>query len=312
MPPMDMQASMQAWISRQPGYASATIESLRTADGGASNVTYRVGLVDAPFAAIALRLQGERGIFEPYDVLREGRVLRALEASPIPVPRVLQTEPDASILGAPFVAMEWVEAPHMGEAGPMASFPAFTSMVAQIHALDWRALDLEFLGVPEHAAAGTAGDLDVWEHRMGRFPGADNSALRAALIALRESIPEDGELSLCHGDINVFNYLFLDQRVASVVDWEEARLGDRRYDVGQLVALGHLKGTPFGPAGDQGFVRAYQQAAGVELVNMEFFRALWLFQLGVIYYGWVEYGGSEPWYSWPEVTDLLAPALAEL
>lgn len=303
---------MQAWLRALPGFEAATVESYRVAEGGASNVTYRVELSGAPREAVAVRVQGERGIFEPYDVLREAKVVRALEASDVPVPGVLGEEADASVLGAPFIAMEWVNAPHMGEAGPMASFPAFTEMVARIHALDWRGLGLDFLGVPETAAASVESDLSAFERRMKRFPGADNEVLNGALGVLRGSVPADGGLSFCHGDINVFNYLFRDQEVAAVVDWEQARIGDRRYDIGQLVALSHLKGAPFGPAQEQGFVLAYEQAAGVELANMEYFRALWIFQLGVIYHGWVEFGGSEPWYSWPAVTELLGEALAKL
>ena len=312
MPRMELQATMQTWLRSLPSFGSAMVDSYRAADGGASNTTYRVALSNAPVPAVAIRVQSDRGIFEPYDVLREARVLRALAPSTVPVPEVLGEEPDSGILGAPFIVMEWVDAPNMSEARPMASFPAFTEMVARIHTLDWLEFGLDLVGVPDTAADGVRHDLDQWADRIQRFPGADNSELNNALGILRDAVPADGDLSFCHGDINVFNYLFRDQRVASVVDWEQARIGDRRYDIGQLVALSHLKGAPFGPAGEQGFVRAYEQTAGASLANMEYFRAMWLFQLGVIYFGWVEFGGSQPWYSWPDATELLGQAQAEL
>ena len=44
---------------------------------------------------------------------------------------------------------------------------------------------------------------------------------------------------------------------------------------------------------------------------MELFRARWLFQLGVVYHGWKVYG-TEPWFSWAQVEDLLSRSLAEL
>src|SRR3954462_1495520 len=44
-----------------------------------------------------------------HDVLREARVLRALERTPVRVPRVLATCDDESVIGAPFYVMERLE-----------------------------------------------------------------------------------------------------------------------------------------------------------------------------------------------------------
>ena len=44
-----------------------------------------------------------------HAVLREARVLRALEGSDVPVPRVLFTCDDESVLGVPFYVMEYLE-----------------------------------------------------------------------------------------------------------------------------------------------------------------------------------------------------------
>jgi hypothetical protein len=45
---------------------------------------------------------------------------------------------------------------------------------------------------------------------------------------------------------------------------------------------------------------------------MEYFRARWLFELGVIYHGWRTFNGSDPWYSWADLTRLLEASLASL
>ena len=126
-------------------------------------------------------------------------------------------------------------------------------------------------------------EVEAVAARMPAFGCEDEPLLVRALAALRESAPGDGRLQLCQGDINIFNYLFRGGEVVAVVDWEQAHIGDARSDVGQLVALSHLKGAPFGPAGEASFVQAYQAAAGIELPHMDYFRALWLFELGVIY-----------------------------
>jgi aminoglycoside phosphotransferase (APT) family kinase protein len=125
-------------------------------------------------------------------------------------------------------------------------------------------------------------------------------------------VPGNGRLALCQGDINIFNYLFLGEDVVAVVDWEQARISDPRSDVGQLVALSHLKGAPFGPADSQSFVHAYGAASGKAVTGMGYFRARWLFELGVIYHGWKRFNNSEPWYTWEHLAELLEQSLAEL
>jgi aminoglycoside phosphotransferase (APT) family kinase protein len=305
-------ADIERWLSRIPGYGAARIAGISAADGGVSNITCRVALSGAPLSAIALRLQRERGIFEPYDVIREGEVIRRLNASDLPVPRFLASEPDPSVLGAPFIAMEWIEAPHMGIAGPDADFSAFTRAVAAIHALDWRALGLDFLGVPASPADGIRGEIDAVVARMPGFACESDPLLCRAIDVLRAHVPGDGRLALCQGDINVFNYLFRAGEVVGIVDWEQARISDSRSDVGQLVALSHLKGAPWGPAEAVPFVQMYGAAAGGVPANMEYFRALWLFELGVIYHGWMSFNDSEPWYSWSQIEELLGRALDEI
>lgn len=307
-------AAFGDWLRHLDGYGGAEVLALHPVEGGASNVILRAPLASAPLPAVLLRLQRDRGIFEPYDVLREAAVLRRLHPSSVPVPRVVGEEADRTVLGAPFVVLEWVDAPHMGVAGPEASFSAYAAMVAHIHALDWRALGLdEVLAVPESAAAATRAELEVIGERMERFPGADAPILRRALAILRERVPGDAPVGFCQGDINVFNYLFRGGEVAAVVDWEQARLGDTRNDVAQVLALGHLKGAPFGPVRDQFFLQAYEAARGDgELADMAFFRARWLFELGVIYHGWRAFNHDLPWYTWDHLEELLELALGEV
>jgi hypothetical protein len=59
-------------------------------------------------------------------------------------------------------------------------------------------------------------------------------------------------------------------------------------------------------------VQAYGVASSRSLTGMEFFRARWLFELGVIYYGWKRFNHSEPWYTWDDLSDLLERSLAGL
>ncbi|MEX2081733.1 MAG: phosphotransferase family protein [Dehalococcoidia bacterium] len=308
--PIPEARAIERWLRTVDGFAAAKVVEVGLAEGGVSNITCRVGLEGARWGAIGLKLERERGIFEPYDVIREGRVLRALGATAIPVPEVLALGEDASVLGARFVAMEWIDAPHMGVAGPGGDFGAFVAMVATIHGTAWRGLLDGILPLPSGAEESIGWEIAAVARRI-RALGTAEALLVEAGEALAKRIPADGELRLCQGDINVFNFLFRAREVVAVVDWEQARIGDARSDIGQLLALSHLKGAAWGPAGLSGMALAYGAAAGAELRGLEFFRAFWLWQLAVIHRGWVALNGSEPWYTWEEVTGLLGTALAE-
>ena len=306
-----------AWLNTLPGFENTGVDAVDPLTDGLSNVTCRLSLTNAPVASAVLRVQPKAGIFEPYDIMREAAVLRCLSGTGVPVPSVLATESDASFFGAPCLLLEWIDAPHMpapevDPAGFAADLSPFAQALAAIHALDWRAAGLEFLGVPESPSAGFAQEIDVVEQRMRAFGCDEQPLLVRALSVLRASTPAGGRLALCHGDPNPFNYLFRDGKVVAVIDWEQARINDPRLDVAQLVALAHLRGTlPFGPARENFVVQVYEGAAGETLEGLEVFRAFWVFQLGVVYHGWKTFG-IEPWFTWEQIEELLPLALADL
>lgn len=296
---------LERWLQQLPEFGGVTVNAITLAEGGASNLTCRADLAGAPYAAIAVRVQQDDGIFTPYDVLLEGEVIRRLGNSDLPVPDIIDLEPDPEILGAPFIVMEWIDAPHMGIAGDEADYDAYVKSVVAVHETNWRRLGLDCLPVPENAAAASLAQLDRMAARMERFECRDDPDLAVALQRLKDKVPEDGVVDFCQGDINVFNYLFRGKQVLGIVDWEEAFLGDRRADIGQLIALSHLKGEPYGRAAEAGFSAAYQSITGQPLANLGYFRSLWFFYLAVIWHGWTKLGGGQPWYSLDQVMSAL-------
>ena len=94
------------------GGVSGRVVSAERLDGGVSNLTWHIKRADD--SPVVLRLERPRGIFQPYDIAREARVIRSLEPSPIPVPQVLGEVGRDSPLGAPYVVLSWLDYPHMG------------------------------------------------------------------------------------------------------------------------------------------------------------------------------------------------------
>src|SRR5262249_19321400 len=119
---------------------------------GHSNVTFALS------TGVVLR-RPPRGPLPPsaHDVLREARLLHALESTPVRVPRVLMACDDPTVIGAPFYVMERVAGEVITDAVPAAlDNPEQRSRIAdelidalvELHGIDWTGIGLEGFGKP--------------------------------------------------------------------------------------------------------------------------------------------------------------------
>ena len=252
----DWRERLTAYLAhRLPAAESVELANLRGMPAGASNDTVSLDLrvtieeraYDVP---IVLRPERPDGILAPYDVSRQFRVMRALQATAVPVPSVAWYEPDPAVLGAPFFVMSRV----LGETLPLFWYghserlPAAAEMLATIHAVDWQRAGLGFLA-PGHEGSPLAAEMAAWRDRAERL-----RISRAPLVVelgewLRANEPADARMALLHGDPNPGNYLFRGESVVAVLDWELAALGDPRSDLGFYAALHTVFGGMPGASG---------------------------------------------------------------
>lgn len=269
-------------------------------DGGVSNLTWQIKRAsDSP---VVLRLERPTGIFQPYDISREARVIRCLESSPIPVPRVLGEAGGDSPLGAPYVVLSWLDHPHMGMV-PMTPevVDNYRSMVESIHALDWRSYGLDFLDPPSAGREAALRDLDAVRARAIAFDCQHDHLIAEIGAILNQHLPDSPEPRLCHGDINVFNYLVADDgSIAGVVDWEQAQLGDPLSDWGLITALASLKGLD-APPEDHPLAAPAFQRSGRDVSDLRYWMLHQMYKLAVIHRIWSEIGDVPPWYTWSDV-----------
>ena len=212
---------------------------------GHSNVTY---LVRREGREVVLR-RPPRGPLAPstHDVLREARLLRALEGTAARVPRVLAVCADPAVIGAPFYLMERVAGEVLTSALPPAldtpgerrrCCEELVDALAEVHAVDWRACGLEGFssdpgGYLERQLRRFAG---LWErHRTREVPAVDEVA-----AWLSQHAPRSGDATIVHGDYRLGNVALsatAPARLLAIFDWELATLGDPLADVGYLCAL---------------------------------------------------------------------------
>jgi aminoglycoside phosphotransferase (APT) family kinase protein len=170
---------------------------------------------------------------------REFAVLKALEGTDVPAPKVHWVDPEGRFLGAPSVVMERVpgRCDYMilnGDApveDRRALARGFTGVMAAIHGLDWKAKGLgDSLGVPAEAPSMT--ELNHWEAELRAAQLEPQPELEYVLKWLRSNAPEAEEIVLVHGDFKPGNALVLDGRITAKLDWETAHLGDPLEDLG--------------------------------------------------------------------------------
>ena len=210
--------------------------------GGRSNLTYEVS--DGVQKWVLRRPPLGHVLETAHDMTREFRFISALGPSAVPVPEALVHCDDASIIGAPFFVMshvdgviyrhrEQLDAVSIDDAHRMAM--ALADTLADLHAVEPSEVGLADIGRPdgylERQCARLAKQLDA--SRTRDVPGLNDLGRRLA-----SSLPVSGGSTIVHGDYRLDNTLVDRQdpgRIAAVLDWELATLGDPLVDVASLV-----------------------------------------------------------------------------
>jgi aminoglycoside phosphotransferase (APT) family kinase protein len=238
-PPLVVREPLEAFLDRH-GIGEGRLEAERIGEGH-SNFTFLVRRGDA---RVVLR-RPPRPPLPPsaHDVLREARLLRALESTDVRVPRVLAVGDDESVLGVPFYVMEEMPGtvvtsdvpPALDtEEGRRRLCEELVDALIEIHAVDWRACGLEGYGKP----------TGYLERQVRRFTGLwDYNKTRDVPVVeevrdwLAGNLPESPESTIVHGDYRLGNVMVADEppaRLVAIFDWELSTIGDPLADVGYL------------------------------------------------------------------------------
>ena len=233
-----------AYLQHQmPGAREIVVANLWRIPGGASRETWsfdaswREG-ASTQQRGLILRRDPEASLLETERYV-EFRVYQALQGSRVPVPEVFWLEADPKWLERPFFIMGRLP----GDASPQrlvaSGFGGHAEAIAQqkveilarIHSLDWRALGLEFLGVPEGPGRCADQEIGRWEAIMRAQEQEPQPALELAFAWLRAHRPLAQTIALVHADYRTGNFLIDGDRITGILDWEMVHLGDPLEDV---------------------------------------------------------------------------------
>jgi aminoglycoside phosphotransferase (APT) family kinase protein len=326
---------LDAWLYELglPGQGQP-IES-RYLSGGSQNEIYEIRRGDLhgairipPVAAPESRDAG---------ILREWRIIEALEGTDVPHTPAIGVCEDKNVLGRAFYLMGFVDGWSPMETGRRWPEPFDSNLelrqglayqlvegIALLGNVDWQAKGLQDLGRPDGFHDR---QVERWTTFLERIKGRELPGFDVASDWLRKHRPIDFVPGLMHGDYQFANVMFkhgAPARLAALVDWEMGTVGDPKLDLGWVVQSwprdthdpslsGAGYADMFGMPTREEVVQHYADVSGRQVDDLDYYIILAKWKLAVVLeQGYQRAGDDEKLQAFgPIVLDLMEGA-AEL
>jgi aminoglycoside phosphotransferase (APT) family kinase protein len=297
LPGVDL-PSLTTWLDEyRPGLRRGSLSGEVIA-GGKSNLTYRITDGSATWA---LRRPPLAHVLPTaHDMVREFRVISALAETAVAVAPAIALCEDKDVLGAPFYLMGFVDGVVLDKpkllreidpADATRSCELLMDTLVDLHEVDPAAVGLADFGRPEGFLAR---QVRRWHQQWQASETRPLSELAATVERLTATLPEQSAPAIVHGDYRLTNVMYTPtiDRIAAVVDWEMATLGDPLTDVGLLVVYQDLaqQGDTIMPRmlPERGFLTAEQMVARYaersprDLAHLNWYVGFGYFKLAVV------------------------------
>jgi len=233
----DVERLAEFLAERLPGFAGPL--TVRQFDGGQSNPTFWLGTPDARYV---LRKKPPGTLLpSAHAVDREFRVMRALQDTPVPVPRARVLCEDPEVIGTPFYAMDYLEGrivrdpslPGVTKGERAATYDELVRILAALHGVDVDAVGLGDFG---KRGGYVARQIKRWSSQYEKSRTSEVPAMEALIRWLPAHVPAADETTLTHGDYRLDNLLLhpTEPRALAVLDWELSTLGHPLADLAYL------------------------------------------------------------------------------
>ena len=324
---MDEQATQQAdneptidtdalarWMDAQHLPGSGEPLTARYISGGASNEIFALQRGDIHMALRKPPSKVPKGRNEI--MLREYRVLAALNDSDVPHPEGIAVCEDTAVLGACFYIMGHIDGwTPMGDLPPpfdtdprlrAAMANELVDAIAKLGQVDWRAAGLGDFGKPQGFLER---QVDRWLAHLANIQFRELPGLSEAAQWLRRHTPRSFKPGIIHGDYQFANVMFHhgnEAKLAAIVDWEMATIGDPLLDLAWILmtwpdpdedrSSGYVDFT--GMPSRAELMQRYAAASGLPIDEMDYYIVLARFKMACVleagYARYVQGGADNP------------------
>ena len=292
---------LAAWLATHVAPFAGPLAILQY-QGGQSNPTYRI--TAGPRQYILRRKPPGKLLPSAHAVDREYRVMKALEGTGVPVPRMVALCEDESVVGTAFYLMDYVRGrvlwdptlPGMTPAARAAHYDELNRVIAALHGVDFAAV-----GLADFGRHGQYVERQVarWSKQYAASGIDPIPAMDRLLEWLPRHLPGDDETTIVHGDYRLDNVIFhpTEPRVLAVLDWELSTLGhplsDFAYQVmawrltpAQFRGIGGCDLAALGIPAEADYVAAYCRRTGrTGIAHFEYYLIFNMFRIAAILHG---------------------------
>ena len=240
-----------------------------------------------------------------HDMYREFTVMRGLKSKFGSVPEAFLYCADESIIGTDFIIMEKVNGALVGREFPpdwewgkseVRQFcVGFWDRMVRLHSLNYSGVGMGELGKP---IGYVERQIRGWNRRYSKARTPDAPSCEKIMSWLEERIVDDGDACVLHNDYRIDNVI-LDAcerfRIAAVLDWEMAAVGNPLMDLGNSLAYwtepsdsAEARKAASQPSDAPGMlsrreiIEHYGQRTGRDVSEFEFYYVYGLFRLASI------------------------------
>ena len=299
-------ATLERYLKQHIEGFSAPIE-VEQFRGGQSNPTYRIASAGRRYVLRSKPGPAAKLLPSAHAVEREYRVMTALAAAGIPVPKTFLLCEDESVIGRAFFVMEHIEGrvlwdqalPGMSREERAAIYDEMNRVIAALHRVDYAAIGLGDYGKPGNYFAR---QIARWSKQYQASETEKIEAMDRLIAWLPENIPAGEETSIVHGDYRMDNLIFhpREPKILAVLDWELSTLGHPLADFsyhcmswhippGNFRGIAGLDLKALGIPGEAEYIAAYCRRTGREAIgHWNFYLAYNLFRIAAILQGIVK------------------------